>query len=309
MENLADCIRMWMVDYKKNSVKPATYDRLQTSKKLLERYSLAGKTVSEINVDDVQRFINALVQDGYSQTTIKKEYSLLTAFFKFAYSRGLISAPVYIGVELPGEMNVKKRKRSIDIFSHSEQQRLMRELQTMRKPEYAAAILMLEAGLRVGEVLALEWDDILWDQRAVQISKTLVRLSERHGETFVQHSPKSRSSLRTLPLSRIAMESLRRLLNFRELDSPYLFCSEENRHLPISYCALKYRLKDAFRKANVKQKSFHIFRHTFASNCYERGCNVKVLSKMLGHRDASVTYNVYIHLFGNDLEEMRKIID
>lgn len=58
MENLADCIRMWMIDYKKNSVKPATYDRLQTSKKLLERYSLAGKTVSEINVDDAQRFIN-----------------------------------------------------------------------------------------------------------------------------------------------------------------------------------------------------------------------------------------------------------
>lgn len=309
MENLADCVKMWMVDYKRNSVKAASYDRLESARKLLERYSLGKMRVSDVSVDDVQHFINTLVQDGYAQTTIKKEYSLLTAFSKFAYSRGLMVTPVYIGVELPGETNVKKERRKIDIFSHGEQQRLMRELQTMRKPEYAAAILMLEAGLRVGEVLSIEWDDILWDQRAVRVSKTLVRLSERKGETFVQRSPKSKSSLRTIPLSKVAMESLRRLLNFRELDSPYLFCSSENLHQPISYCTLRYRIKDAFKNANVKQRPFHIFRHTFASNCYEKGCNVKVLSKMLGHRDASVTYNVYIHLFGNDLEEMRKVID
>ena len=73
MENLADCIRMWMVDYKKNSVKPSTYDRLIVSRKLLERYTLAWMPTDRITVDDIQRFVNELVRDGYAWTTIKKE--------------------------------------------------------------------------------------------------------------------------------------------------------------------------------------------------------------------------------------------
>lgn len=117
MENLADCIRMWMVDYKKNSVKPSTYDRLIVSRKLLERYALAWMPTDRITVDDIQRFVNELVRDGYAWTTIKKEYSLLTAFYKFAYSRGLSSTLPYVGVELPREANVKKPRKDIDIFA------------------------------------------------------------------------------------------------------------------------------------------------------------------------------------------------
>ena len=52
----------------------------------------------------------------------------------------------------------------------------------------------------------------------------------------------------------------------------------------------------------------HAFRHTFATNCYERGCDVKILSKLLGHSDVAITYNIYIHLYGDALEEMRRVV-
>ena len=52
----------------------------------------------------------------------------------------------------------------------------------------------------------------------------------------------------------------------------------------------------------------HVFRHTFATNCYYRGCDVKILSKLLGHSSVTVTYNTYIHLFGDALEEMRAVL-
>ena len=52
----------------------------------------------------------------------------------------------------------------------------------------------------------------------------------------------------------------------------------------------------------------HVFRHTFATNCYHRGCDVKVLSKLLGHGSVAVTYNTYIHLYGDALEAMRAVI-
>lgn len=51
----------------------------------------------------------------------------------------------------------------------------------------------------------------------------------------------------------------------------------------------------------------HVFRHTFATNYYNRSCDVKILSKLLGHADVSVTYNVYIHLYGDALEETRSV--
>lgn len=52
----------------------------------------------------------------------------------------------------------------------------------------------------------------------------------------------------------------------------------------------------------------HALRHTCATNCYNRGCDVKILSKLLGHADVSITYNIYIHLYGDALEEMRSVI-
>ena len=296
MENLADCIRMWMIDYKKNSVKPSTYDRLIVSRKLLERYTLAWMPTDRITVDDIQRFVNELVRDGYAWTTIKKEYSLLTAFYKFAYSRGLSSTLPYVGVELPREANVKKLRKDIDIFAPWEQECLKRVLYTLEDVSYAAGILMLETGMRVGETLALEWDDILWNRRAIRVSKTLVRLGGVNGWMFVQRNPKSKSSIRTIPMSKNAEGLLRRLLSFRKTENPYLFPNENDPKLPISYDALRYRLQSAFSKANVEYRGFHTFRHTFASNCYAKGCDVKILSKLLGHRDASITYNIYMAL-------------
>ncbi|MGI6168933.1 MAG: tyrosine-type recombinase/integrase [Christensenellales bacterium] len=52
----------------------------------------------------------------------------------------------------------------------------------------------------------------------------------------------------------------------------------------------------------------HVFRHTFATNCYYRGCDVKIPSKLLGHADVNIPYNTYIHLFGDALEEMWAIV-
>ena len=79
--------------------------------------------------------------------------------------------------------------------------------------------------------------------------------------------------------------------------------------MPISYFAVKYAMKQACKKAGIRYRSVHMLRHTFATNCYNRGCDVKILSKLLGHADVGITYNFYIHLYGDALEEMRKIID
>lgn len=307
-ERLDVAMNRWLLDYKKNSVKAATYDRLRVSYDMMLRYMISVKEVKAITTNDIQKYLNRLADEGYARSTIKKQFTLLTAFLKHEYAQGNVKNPVYLAVKLPVEEVVKKPAKKIETYSQIEQKRLLSVLSGLEHRTYGCLILMLEAGLRSGEAQCLMWDDILWEQKAIRVDKTLVRLSSNKGLSFVQNSAKSKTSNRTIPLSDRAMHILERLSETAEDLNGLIFPSSDDPFLPISYCTVKYYLKKACAKANVKYRSAHSLRHTFATNCYHRGCNVKILSKLLGHADVSITYNIYIHLYGNELEEMRKVI-
>lgn len=305
-KRLGDSINEWLRLYKRNSVKEATYDRLRISLGLLERDEIADYFPSELRCSDIQRYLNRLVQQGYSESTVKKQYTLLTAFLKHQAAIGESKNLVYLGVNLPKSLDSHTDGRAIDIYDDVEQVRLKRVLSRVDHIAYLAVILMLEAGLRIGEALALEWTDILWSRRAVRINKTLVRLSDQNGLTFVQNSAKTKTSNRIVPLSTYAMDILRRVApdDYRG----YIF-ADSNNDTPLSYSSIRYHVCKACDEAGVEYKGMHVFRHTFATNCYHKGCDVKILSKLLGHAKVSITYDIYIHLYGDALEEMRSVID
>lgn len=304
--DLYDSISEWLENYKRNSVKPATYDRMKVSLLMMSRYDISGMNVSEIRSNDIQKYINELVRDGYALTTIKKQYTLLTAYMKYAFSQGYISSPVYLGAKLPSQVAVSKKPKNVEAYSVTEQKRLLPILMGLEDDIFGAAVLMMEAGLRVGEALSLEWSDVDWDRRALRISKTMVRLTSEKGATFVQDGAKSKSSNRIVPLSRNAYDILERLFQKSKNSQGYIFRKQSGTY---TYDSAKYHILKAFDRAGIQYKGFHAFRHTFATNCYKRGCDVKILSKLLGHSDVAITYNVYIHLYGDALEEMRSVIE
>lgn len=305
MKTLYDAIGEWMTQYKANSVKPTTYDRLETSLRTLASYRIAEMDVLSIRTEDLQACINSMVEDGYALTTIKKQYHLVTGYLKFANTEGVIPRPIYNNVKLPTQQAVKKKRREVLGYSHSEQDALRHVLRSQARPGYAAALLMLETGLRVGECLALTWEDIRWERRAVHIGKTLIRITN-HRRMEVQDGAKSFTSNRTIPLSTNAYALLEGLRAETKDGHGYIFQGKDGR--PLSYEVMRYQIQLACAQANVPYLGQHVFRHTFATNCYERGCDVKILSKLLGHADVTVTYNVYIHLFGDALEEMRSVV-
>ena len=61
--------------------------------------------------------------------------------------------------------------------------------------------------------------------------------------------------------------------------------------------------------AQIEYRGMHVFRHTFATNGYYKGCEIKKLSKLLGHASVTITYNTYIHLYGDALEELRSVVE
>lgn len=305
-KELGKAIGEWLINYKKESVKVLTYDRLRVSLDMMLRYKISSIHPEKLTTLDIQQYIKALVEHGYSLSTIKKQYALIVGYLKFALSQGVIQRPIYLDVKLPAKSIVKKQPREVETYSEEEQKALMAVLSKLEDVAYGAAILMMEAGLRVGEVLALKWDDIIWKRKAVRIRKTMVLTLDR--EWLVQPEPKSESSNRIVPLSDTAYGMLE-ALEWKRPERSFIFYDRRKLDYPMTYEQLRWRLKKACEKAKVEYRGDHIFRHTFASNCYQKGCDVKILSKLLGHADVGITYNVYIHLFEDPLEEMRSVID
>lgn len=294
-----------MRDYKENSVKTATYERMNSSLELMLKYDVADIPIDKLTSLDLQRYVNQLVRDGYALTTIKKQLHLISGYITYANLSGDILKPIHKGVELPNESSVRKHRKGIAAYDEFEQTRLLKVLRRGDSPIFQMAMLMMETGMRVGEVLALTWDDVDWRRRAIRISKTIVKSFNRK-RAFVQNSPKSFSSNRTIPLSSRAYELLEELRPSECERNAYIFSNKRGDFL--SYESVRWWIRKACEESGVPYYGAHVFRHTFATNCYRRGCDVKVLSKLLGHSDVATTYNTYIHLYGDALEQMRAVL-
>lgn len=304
MRALSVCIREWLDNTKRLSVKPATFDRLETTYAALLKHPIASQLVHTLTTSDLQKYINALAADGYSLSTIKKHYHLVSAYIKYANGEGLMLRPIHNNVTLPAKSTMQS-KRSVPTYTKPEEIALRKVLNTGKRLGYYAALLMLETGLRVGEALALTWDDVQWERSALNVNKTLIRIANRR-KIEVQDSAKSHTSNRVIPLSKMAIEILEKVCERSDDPHGYIFAGDDGR--PISYEAMRYQIQHACADAKVPYKGQHAFRHTFATNCYKRGADVKLLSKILGHCDVSITFNIYIHLYGDALEELRGIV-
>lgn len=303
-KKLADHIFEWMTKFKQTSIKASSYDRLITSLDLFRKHKLADILLDDLTEEALQDYINDLRDGGYALSTIKKQYNLVTGFLRFANAKGIFSRPIYENVRLPSQSMVLKESKDVVAYDISQQARLRKVLETGEMTGYYAALMMMETGMRIGECLALTWADIDWTRRAIRINKTFVRLGNRCKQ-FVQNEAKSFASNRVIPMSQNALQYLTRLKGCSD-GNMYIFHTDDGQ--PLSYEAMRYQITKACGEADVPYFGQHVFRHTFATNCYNRGCDVKILSKLLGHSNVTITYNIYIHLFGDALEEMRKVL-
>lgn len=305
MSSVKTEMKEWLVKYKSNSVKPASYDRLVTSYDQLVKYPIADLDLGILTEDDIQDYVNQLVADGYALSTIRKQIHLVNEFTRHAFKKKMLSVPIHEDVKLPTESTVKKHRREVVAYTRSEQKALRNVLYRGDSPAYYVALIMMETGARVGEALSLYWSDIDWRRRSVHIGKTIVRLGNSR-KSYIQDEPKSFSSIRTIALSTDAFELLSRMRDLDDSGSDLIFHDKKGKAL--TYECLRWWIRRACDEAGVPYYGQHVFRHTFATNCYERGCDVKLLSKFLGHSDVTITYNIYIHLYGDALEEMRAVL-
>ena len=297
--SLTSYISEWLATFKETTVKQSTYDRLLTSVKALEGFTIASMPIGEITCIYIQQYVNDLTKRGYGLSTIKKQMRIVTAPLKQASALHIIPADPGIGIRLPSRYNVSKPERLIEAYTAQEQTALLNVLSSGRRTGYFAIALMIETGLRVGEVLALRWQDVQLTRKRINVRNTVVRLANKK-QSFVQDSVKSESSRRTIPLTPEAINILAE--QYARRVNEWVFVNDDGERL--SYEALRYQTRKACEEAGIEYRGEHVFRHTFATNCYHKGIDVKILSRLLGHADVNITYNLYIHLYGDGFDEM-----
>lgn len=290
-------ISLWLDLFKKNEVKSGTYDRLTGSNESLARYPIGQQRVCDVTPLDIQFYINQITNEGYSFSTIKKQLELLRASLRKAVSLKIIPDNPAQEVDMPNQKIIKK-PREVLAYNEKEQRRLQDYIETHSDQNAVLCVaFMIETGLRSGEALALRWSDVDTDKHRCHVCATVVN-PHLPSKAYVQDTPKTDASIRTIPLN-VRATAILNILKKRA-SSEFVFGIDKRLEYPVLIRTIKKMCKES----NVPYRGAHVFRHTFATNCYYKGIDIKILSKLLGHSDVKVTYNTYINLYGDGFDDM-----
>lgn len=302
-----DYIESWLVDVKKPSLKPASYDRLERTYQSQIKNSLVGRCqLGNIRTIDIQKLINDK-SEVLSYSSLKKIYELLNSCFNYAVAiRDMNFNPV-MAVKMPKKENLKKQTKSIDVFLPEELEKIEQVAgicYCTGKVKYKHVylfILLANTGMRAGEALALTWKDVDLEKRLIHVNKNASMVIDRKGETGKKYKTlittvKTRSGNRVIPCNDKAMKALTYLKEYHELrdiHSDFVVCNEQGNML--NQKTLPHILEKILKAAGVRYRNVHSFRHTFATNLIQAGVDVKVVSQLLGHHSVKITYDTYVH--------------
>ena len=250
--------------------------------------ALGDQTLASITRSQVQTFINRMADQSYSMETIKATKCLLSAIMELAASDRLIPANPCKAVKLPKVEKKKKRAPTVEEFK-----RLLRVSAGHRL--WITVPLLFLAGLRIGEMLALTWDDIDMKERLIYVSKTL-STENGSGKAYLKDSPKTKAGHRRIPICDELFVMLKR---YREQQG-------KGRHIVIpKQDEDAYTHPQVFRGKVFKYWCYaadlpkditpHSGRHYFAYRLYAAGVNPETLRHFTGHSDISTLLDVYCH--------------
>ena len=183
----------------------------------------------------------------------------------------------------------KIEKKPTDVLNVFERKRLENYLIHNQNSTNISVLLCLFTGLRIGELCGLKWGDIDFDNGTLMVSRTVQRINKHGKSEVVIGSPKSKSSIRIVPIPEFLLAILKKK---RKNDDFYIITGTCK---PTEPRTMQNRFKSVLKLCGIRDVNFHLLRHTYATVCIENGFDPKTLSELLGHADASITLNRYVH--------------
>lgn len=292
----------WLENYVQPTVKRRTYTRY---KEIVEKHiipKLGELKLCEITPYVLQCYVTELLKsgnlrtgEGLSANSVNSIITVIQNTLKAAHSLGAINEYEGNKIKRP-----RSNEKNIECFSMSEQKMIEQYIKNEESTRLFGVLLSLYTGLRIGELLALEWSDIDMNKGELCVSKTC-HYGKNESGLFVRITdvPKTQSSIRTIPIPKQLMPRLWEIK--KKSRSTHIVSNGENL---ISIRSYQRSFSTLLKKLSISHRGFHSLRHTFATRALECGMDIKTLSEILGHKNPNVTLNRYAHSLMEHKKEM-----
>lgn len=316
---LNEWFKNWLFDFKANEVKASTIQRYDVIyRNHIENSEIAGIKLKDLNSITMQNYYNNLIKIEKTPNTIKMVNKAIKSCLKYAKKINYIVENCCDNVILPKIIHTGEDK--VEVFTVEEQKRFMEVIKDHKhRVEF---LLTLGTGLRIGELIALRWNDIDFKNGNLKVNKSIwrgyVTIDGKRKYVMQETTPKTPSSIRGVAIPNKILEELKIHKakqdevreKYKEIynDKDYVFANIIGEHM-LSDTLSKSFVK-ALKDNGFKHLKFHALRHTYATRLFEKGVQLKTVQKLLGHSSIEITADIYTHVMDSEkISAVQKLND
>ena len=266
--------------------------------------SIENLKINDFNLHKYKQLVSYLETLNFTAKYLNKILGLLRQIISYSNKHYNTSDSILKFIENFKEVNVIQKE--MQFFTLEEYKKFD---SVIKEFDYHTFFeLLYYNGLRQGEAQALTWNDIDFNKCEVKIAKTL--MTKIKGEKWTISSPKTKSSIRTLPLTKKLVNDLK---TTQKEAKKYIDYSDNwfvfGNSIPFKESTITHKKNEYCKLADVKQIRVHDFRHSCASLLINQGASIALVSKYLGHSNISITLNTYTHMFKSELENITNLLN
>ena len=266
--------------------KNATRDKYEQIIRCHVAPSLGEREINDITAADLRDFSIRLISAGLASNTIKGILYVVKSSLQSALKNGVLGRDCTQAIIVP-----KHHEKPVSALSIKEQKAVEQFVLSHQRPEEFGIVFTLYTGVRIGELLALQWKDIDLVNGTVYIHKTSHDTWQNCVYQKHLDPPKTISSNRNIPIPKQIIPFLKKLY----YGDKEAFLVENTHHHCLQTRSYQEMFSKILQKLNIAHKGFHSLRHTFATRALECGMDIKTLSEILGHANPNITLSRYAH--------------
>lgn len=279
--------------------------------------TIGRQNVNTIKQMTIKQYYTGLAKAGYSNNAVREAHNHIRATLDMLYQDEIIPRnPASISISKYGRPAAKKEALTME-----EQEKMLDYISSSNiyAKYYDMIVLELELGLRMGELLGLQWSDVDFKNKSISVDHQLIYRNYGEGSELHIVKPKTAAGIRTIPLSKRAYNAIcnlkdecianndRCLTSIDGYDDFVFLTIYGNPLMPSAYNNLLYNIVRSYNKMAsargiepLPHISSHILRHTACTRLAMEGINPKALQYIMGHSNASITMDIYNHLNSKD---------